>query len=610
MAQAGTTHPIEAVITELRNHGCNPRQSRQDQWESRCPNGARHNRGDKRPSLSVSVGADERALVHCQAGCSPAEVVEALGLKVADLFPPSATNGHEPPRVADRYDYCDAEGTLLFQVERMANKTFRQRRPLPNGDWAWNLKGVESRPLYRLPKVMHAVAEAIPVWVVEGEKDVHALERAGEIATTCPMGAGKWRGEHTAALIGADVNVVADDDEPGRKHAEAVREAIGGLAKSVRLWLPAVGHKDIADHLGAGYTLTNLRPWPTDEIDPANDLTVNWQAADLATIAANGLTRPTPVYLRRTDGLCLLYAGKINTIYGESGGGKTWAAWITVAQAVADGEHVIILDWEDDAVTLLLRLQALGIPTDRAARHVTYYPLGTSPTQDDLAAIDTLIAERGTALLVIDSTGEAMASQGLDQDRDMEAAKWMATLPRRWARLGVCVLLLDHVPKHGDNRQEIGSQRKRAGINGASYELIQVEPFAAGQRGRMTLKVGKDRGGNYPKGTEQASIIVDPSADGTVISVIVEPGSGRAVGLKQVRSLGDYEAAVLEYVLQHGPSVTATALRQGVTGDNHGVDIAAKTLVSRGVLDVQVLGRRTLYTATKGNDITRNEETC
>ena len=50
------------------------------------------------------------------------------------------------------YDYRDAGGDLIFQAVRMKPKSFRQRRPDPDGKngWTWNLKDVAPFP-YRLP---------------------------------------------------------------------------------------------------------------------------------------------------------------------------------------------------------------------------------------------------------------------------------------------------------------------------------------------------------------------------------------------------------------------------------------------------------------------------
>ena len=52
-------------------------------WIARCP---AHD--DKGPSLSVRELDDGRTLVHCFAGCDVHEVVAAVGLDLADLFPP------------------------------------------------------------------------------------------------------------------------------------------------------------------------------------------------------------------------------------------------------------------------------------------------------------------------------------------------------------------------------------------------------------------------------------------------------------------------------------------------------------------------------------------
>ncbi len=62
---------------------------------------------------------------------------------------------------------------------------------------------------------------------MEGEKDVYALEAVGEVATCNRVVLGKWTSAYSDVLRGAKVIVVADADEPGRKHA---REVVGSLA--------------------------------------------------------------------------------------------------------------------------------------------------------------------------------------------------------------------------------------------------------------------------------------------------------------------------------------------------------------------------------------------
>ncbi|MGH2360423.1 MAG: hypothetical protein ACRDGM_07765 [bacterium] len=51
------------------------------QWSGRCPG-----HKDSEPSLSIREGVNGRVLFHCFAGCALAQITDALGLRVADLF--------------------------------------------------------------------------------------------------------------------------------------------------------------------------------------------------------------------------------------------------------------------------------------------------------------------------------------------------------------------------------------------------------------------------------------------------------------------------------------------------------------------------------------------
>jgi 5S rRNA maturation endonuclease (ribonuclease M5) len=140
-----------------------------------------------------------------------------------------------------------------------------------DGQWVWG-RGKAPYTLYRLPRVAEAVAAGERVFLVEGEKDVDALERAGVAATTAPGGAGKvWRPEYSEALCGAYVTIVADRDEAGRKHARKAAEALADVAAEVVVVEPAVNrpHADASDHLAAGFGLDDFAPLspalPSDE---------------------------------------------------------------------------------------------------------------------------------------------------------------------------------------------------------------------------------------------------------------------------------------------------------------------------------------------------------
>jgi hypothetical protein len=161
------------------------------------------------------------------------------------------------PQIVAEYDYIDEDGKPLYQVVRYTPKDFRQRRRVA-GEWQWKLGDVR-RVLYRLPQVIATAEAGDTVFVVEGEKDVHAIEHAGGVATCNAAGAGKWKPEYSESLRGAHVVVVADKDEPGRAHAAAVAASVGPLAASVRIVEAAEG-KDASDHLAGGHGLDDFVP--------------------------------------------------------------------------------------------------------------------------------------------------------------------------------------------------------------------------------------------------------------------------------------------------------------------------------------------------------------
>jgi hypothetical protein len=225
-----------------------------DGWLARCPG-----HDDGHASLSVREGEDGRILVKCHAGCSAESIAAARGLTLADLMPesPNSRRKSRPPIVAT-YDYRDADGTLLFQVCRNAEKGFSQRRPDGRGGWIRNLNGVKRVP-YRLPELL-ATEPGRVVFVPEGEKDVDNFAKLGLVAMTSPGGAGKWRPEFAALLRGHPVVVLPDNDEPGRKHGEDVARSLHGVAASVRvLNLPGLpSNGDVSDWLARGGTREEL----------------------------------------------------------------------------------------------------------------------------------------------------------------------------------------------------------------------------------------------------------------------------------------------------------------------------------------------------------------
>ncbi len=236
---------IESILPLLKD----PKPDGKGGYMAFCPchaDGVKHGRR----SLHVQE-KNGKLLLYCFAGCRYEDIKHALGLDQKEQG-----HGKEPEAV---YDYRDENGKLLYQVLRFPGKRFRQRRPDGAGGWIYNLKGVK-RVLYHLSDVLKAVRNGEMIFIVEGEKDVDNLARLGLIATTAPGGAGKWLPDYSETLLGATVTIIPDYDEPGRKHAQRVAEALKGKAVSIKvLELPGLPEKgDASDWLFAGGTKDEL----------------------------------------------------------------------------------------------------------------------------------------------------------------------------------------------------------------------------------------------------------------------------------------------------------------------------------------------------------------
>lgn len=149
-------------------------------------------------------------------------------------------------KIVKTYDYKDEKNKLKFQVCRTEPKGFFQRKPDGKGGYVNNTKGVK-KDLYKLPEVL----KADEILIVEGEKDCDSLLNIGFTATTCAMGAGKWRDEYNESLKGRNIVLVPDNDPEGKQHMTRVAQSLNGTTKSLKwLELPDLPDKgDVSDFI-------------------------------------------------------------------------------------------------------------------------------------------------------------------------------------------------------------------------------------------------------------------------------------------------------------------------------------------------------------------------
>ena len=215
---------------------------------------------DKHESLSVAESDDGKILLHCHAGCAVESVVNKLGISMSDLFIVNKAGKLKKKNpIIKVYDYTDESGKLIFQSCRKEDKSFLMRRPGENEEYIYNTKDIKLFP-YKLPELVKAVSEGETIFIVEGEKDVDNLAQIGITATTNPMGAGKWKKHYSDYLANANVIVLPDNDEAGKKHAEEVANAVSSIAESIKiLQLPNLPEKgDVSDWIKNGGTSDKL----------------------------------------------------------------------------------------------------------------------------------------------------------------------------------------------------------------------------------------------------------------------------------------------------------------------------------------------------------------
>jgi len=329
----GAVTATERLVDALHARDCKPRQSG-GSWSARCP---AHE--DRSPSLSLRQ-IEGQALIHCHAGCSAEDVVAALTMTMSDLF--------DEPKVGARYSYTDLAGTPTRYVHRTPDKRFRQ-----SGD-------TKGRPeLYRLPRVVAAVQAGTTIYLLEGEKDVHALESLGVVATTAPMGASNFTKVDTSPLTGAHVIAVPDQDAAGRGWLEDVRAHLAGVVSVLEVARPAAG-KDASDHLAAGYGIADLVI--EEPPDPLATL-------DIVTASDVELSRVVYVWDRRIP------RGAMTLMPGEEGIGKTTVGIRLMAdltRGTLAGEHygtprdVLVIATEDGLGDVVVpRFHEAGADLDR-----------------------------------------------------------------------------------------------------------------------------------------------------------------------------------------------------------------------------------------------------
>lgn len=355
-----------------------------------------------------------------------------------------------------------------------------------NGDWVSGLSGVEPI-LYNenLLNININFNEPYTVYIVEGEKDADNLMEYGLLATTNPMGAGKWRDAYsmTGFFAKIDVVILVDNDAVGREHGEAVALSLYryGGCKSIRVvdlslsWVEMPPKGDVSDYLEQGtieQLLTfcaNCPVWNPPKFERR-----------LAPTAYDIMNFPPPT-IEPLWGEFVPY-GEVLVLYGSSDTGKSMFL-SDLSLAIADRRkefcgfklniqrgRVLFISTEDgeELKYASLKKQTADMSSFDNLQNLRFV---FSPNEVD---IPSLLDAEPIDLLIVDCLSDVFTG---DLNNAQDVRKWFKTYKGFAAKYKCSVIILHHSGKNAETlipskHNMVGSQALPSACR-AAFEFRQ-----------------------------------------------------------------------------------------------------------------------------------------
>jgi hypothetical protein len=285
---------------------------------------------------------------------------------------------------------------------------------------------------------------------------------------------------------------------------------------------------------------------------------------------------PKPALLTRTDGHALLYAGRVNSLFGDPEAGKTWVALAACVEALNAGRRVLILDLDHNgAEAVVPNLLALGAHRNILVDRATFRYC----EPHEAAEVYSVVTDCQTwrpAVALIDSIGELLPMLGASSNSADEYTIANGRVLQPLADAGAAVIGIDHLAQNLPSRTigPTGTTAKRRAIGGTAFRVKTCRQFIPGKGGAAWLLINKDRHGGVRKhcptdGNEReplaGTFVLDPPSSGHGMSWrVTAPTLGHPGA-----SLADKTAQYLEVVRGLGPGwTTAVRVAATVSGDD------------------------------------------
>jgi hypothetical protein len=570
----------DLLLEKLQTAGYRTQNIGRERARAQCPG-----HGGQDYNLSIANG-DQGVLTKCHSHDCPAEnIATGVGLTLTDLFD---SGGRAT------YDYGGGH-RVTRQRTRDGKKIFQQNKPAVT-------------QLYRHPDSV-SLEDSDVVVLVEGEKCVDAALHLGETCvTTWPGGADGVSQVNLDPLIGKQVRIIADNDEPGLRAAAKLVARLEGVATVQDVWVVPEPKASVDDLWVRGGELTELTrvqlPYIGDAVlegvpeEPARSLSLR----SLSTVSS-----------KRTRFLWdkMIPQSAVSLAAGRGGTGKSsFLIWLAaqVNRGQLPGElhnkpaPVLYVSHEDSLDEVVApRADANGVVREM------FYSLGISSKEvggvvvprlpEDLPFIRDAIKETGAKLLIIDPITSTLS--GGDNDKMGDVRQVMDPLNAMAAELSVSVIGIAHFRKGGGAASDLIS-----GSHAWRDAARAVMLFARDEDADATvMTLEKINSGEAGKSFRYRLNIVEQLTDeGTltdVARVVWEGDSSVSVGdlinhETERQKQGGLANDMLEYLRQfEGRAVQATDLMAHFAVDGTKpatVRQNLKRMVSRGVIEQPAYG--------------------
>ncbi len=285
------------------------------------------------------------------------------------------------------------------------------------------------------------------------------------------------------------------------------------------------------------------------------DSTSTWIGEPLSLVTDDERVEP-PQILVRTDGIGLIYEGRLNVLFGMAESGKTWLALLACIQEIRKGNNVVFYDFEDYRDSARERMVAIGATDEELDRF--FYARVEGPMGEDIwkHEVSKQIEELAPTLVVIDSLDELMAIHGRNPDKSQDVREVRQQTVDRIKGLGPAVIVIDHVG-HKDKSRQTGSQAKVSQLDGASIlvDMGDKNKFGRGSApGKAELRIRKDRPGHL-RGSVLSSDLIgtvhfEPGVDGEM-NIYIQ--SARFGDTEEFDHITLRARKLLPFLQEHGP---------------------------------------------------------